>query len=251
MDSVAIVTPIWKPTLDDRERDFVSITQKTNPQINKIFCAPDGLNVTDYQKHFPEWQFEFFDPRHFQSVKNYSLWLTEPEFYERFTECEFICLCQTDAVLIKDISEIDMSNIDYLGAPWDPPIKVLRLGTRIYVSTAFDETRAPWPVRLLGRKVPVGNGGLSLRRVAALTSITTLLVSRFSTHTRSHVLEDAFLCSQGSRVGLRVADAPLAASVFQETTIINQESLPRVSGFHGLWRWNPKLAAQLVAEQLH
>lgn len=247
MDSVAIVTPIWKPTLDDRERDFVSITQKTSPQIDKIFCAPADLDVTDYRRQFPEWQFEFFDPHHFQSVKHYSLWLTEPEFYERFTGYEFICLCQTDAVLIKDITEIDMTNIDYLGAPWDPPIKVLRLGTRLYVSTAFDETPAPWPVRLFGRKVSVGNGGLSLRRVQALIDVANRISSAFPDQRREHILEDALFSAQGPRFGLRVASSDQANQVFWESTARKATQIPNAYGFHGLWRWNPNLAKELTA----
>lgn len=248
MDSVAIVTPIWKPTLDARERDFVAITQRTNPQIDKIFCAPTGLDVTDYQKHFPEWQCEFFDPRHFQSVKHYSVWLTEPDFYRRFERYEFICVCQADAVLVKDIASINVIDIDYLGAPWEPPVRVLRAGSRIYVSSPFDVHPAPLPVRMFGRKVQVGNGGLSVRRVSSLVHVTEQISTRFPLSIRESVQEDVLLCSQGLRYGLRVADVDASQLIFEETAVRSSAELPNAYGFHGLWRWNPSLAQKLVDE---
>ncbi|MDR0498179.1 MAG: FkbM family methyltransferase, partial [Holophagales bacterium] len=68
--------------------------------------------------------------------------------YEKFDAYEFILICQTDAIILRD--ELDYwceQEYDYIGSPWPPTMSI------------GEETVITDP------KYRVGNGGLSLRRI--------------------------------------------------------------------------------------
>lgn len=248
---MAIVTPIWRAALRPEEAAFVRITETTNPTVDRWFCAPDNLDLAYYEREFPSWRVKTFHPSAFDSVHAYSLWLTAPDFYEAFGDYEFVTICQTDAVLIKSLLELDMresdgSAIDYIGAPWDPPIKVLTIGRRLYVASDFDRREGLAITRLLGRRLDVGNGGLSTRRVGPMIDLTRHLTSRYSEVVRRHTLEDVLICAVGRKAHLVLASRERAEQVYQETQVAGRTMLPDVFGFHGIWRWNPHLAKQIT-----
>jgi len=137
--------------------------------------------------------------------------------------------------------------MDYLGSPWVPPLKVLTPGRRIYVASEQSGRQGLWLTRRFGRSLHVGNGGLSIRRVAAHISAAEWLTNNISERYRENTLEDVLLCAFASRNGLRIAPAEIAEQVFSETRAATFESVPDIYGFHGLWRWNPALAESLVA----
>jgi hypothetical protein len=247
MPGMAIVTPIWRQSLKPDEERFVRITERTNPAVDRWFCAPQSLDCAFYDAQFPSWRVSRFPDEVFASVHSYSYWLTGPEFYLAFSDYEFITICQTDAVLVKDVATLDMSGIDYVGAPWEPPVKVLMLGRRIYVASDFETREGLAITRLLGRVLPVGNGGLSTRRVESMIDLTRHISSTYARVIRQTTLEDVLICAVGRKRGLRIADANRAARTFQETQVANASSLPDVFGFHAIRRWNPTLAARLTA----
>lgn len=253
---MAIVTPIWRLVLKDDEAAFVRITERTNPTVDRWFAAPDDLDLTYYREHFPTWRVRHFPPHAFESVRSYSLWLTAPGFYESFAEYEFVTICQTDAVLVKSLDDLEMvdvdgSPLDYLGAPWDPPVKVLAAGGRVYVASDFDKREGLAVTRLFGRTLDVGNGGLTTRRTVAMIDLTRHLSAHYSEVVRQHTLEDVLICAVGRKRGLRIASRERAEQVYQETQVQGATVLPDIFGFHALSRWNPALILQLTSGQRH
>lgn len=244
---MAIVTPIWRPHLSADERAFLAWTQWSNSDIDLWFAVPEGLEVKTISHQFPRWSVRRFPSWAFESVRSYSLWLTQPEFYEAFDRYEFMTICQTDAVLVRPLSGQSFSDVDYVGAPWIPPVRALVLGRRVYVHSRFEDTMAFTPARWLGRRMAVGNGGLSARRVDTMVKVTRWASRRFSPAMRSQTLEDAFLCAVGPKRGLRIMSAVRAQEIFCETGAQGLDMLPDVVGFHGLRRWNPLLADRIVA----
>jgi hypothetical protein len=245
--SIAIATPLWRSTLSRDEIAFLAWTQQTNSSSDLWFVIPDDLDVSPIATRFPRWRFRRFPRAVFASVRTYSLWLTEPHFYEQFSDYEWITICQTDAVLVRSVDYAAFGDVDYVGSPWLPPLRALVLGRRVFVHSSLDESRGLTPARWWGRRLDVGNGGLSTRRVATLIDVTRWARAYYSEATRSHTLEDAFLCAVGPRRGLRVMPGPRAERIYCESGAQGRTTLPDVSGFHALRRWNSALADGLVS----
>mgnify|MGYP000515186375 CR=1 FL=1 len=245
-----LVMPVWREQLSATEWAYLQITDRSNREMPRAFLAPDGLDVTRYRTAFPQWEIRQFPREHFASIRTYSLWLTSPEFYRSFSDWEFITICQTDAVLIQSASDLlpTMTNYDLLGAQWMPPVRALVLGSKVSVASAYNGPRDPLFARLFGRRIRVGNGGLTARRTDALISVAERLVSRFPLVVREHINEDVLICSQGPKWGLRIAPPAVASNFLQETEVVSAVEIPAVVGFHALERWNPGLSRRLIAK---
>lgn len=242
--------PVWREQLSATEWAFLRATDRSNHEVSRIFLAPEGLDVSRYQTAFPDWEIRFFPPGHFASTRTYNLWLTSPDFYRSFTDFEFITICQTDAVLIRSAQELlpTMANYDLIGPPWSPPVRVLILGKRVSVASKFDGQTGPLLTRMWGRRLRVGNGGLTMRRTDVLVSITEKLMREFPNGVREHINEDVLICSVGPRWGLRIVPSAITSTLLQETEVVQAQRIPRVVGFHALERWNPELCRQLILE---
>ena len=240
------VTPVWEVVPSPVAQKFVKKTIEQTSDLPHIFMGPDSLDTTWYRNNFPESRFLRFSDRYFESSQTYSRLLTDPQFYATFGEHEFITICQTDAVLIDNPGLVDMAGLDYLGAPWDPPLRFLKIGKRIYVTSDFRQNTESRLIRVLGAKVRVGNGGLSIRRTSAHIRVCEQLQTVVSSRYLATINEDAALCSIGQQLGLSIATQQFAESVFMESQVRNLCHLPEVTGFHAIERWNPKLAAEIL-----
>ena len=54
----------------------------------------------------------------------YNRFLLKKDLYGAFKSFSFLTICQPDAVLIKDISKINLRSLDYIGAPWKKSYKL-------------------------------------------------------------------------------------------------------------------------------
>ena len=243
---MAVVTPIWKPSLSDIETRSLRRSVSASHQADHWLLAPTGLELTWYKRQYPDSRILELDGSHFTSVHSYSRLMTTPYFYRLFQDYEFITICQTDAILIKDPSDIETHEIDYIGAPWSPPLKCISVGKRLYVSSSFGEANESRLVNWFGRPLHVGNGGLSLRRIDSLIMTTEAIQANVNQRARENVLEDALICSIGPKHGLRIASRRYAETIFIETKASGMSDNPDAFGFHGLERWNPALIELLL-----
>lgn len=239
-----IITPLWRPMLDETEARFLGVTDRTNQSTPRAFVAPDGMDMTWYARHFPNWEVRLVAAHHLSSVTAYSAWMASPSPYRLFSDTSMMVICQTDAVLVRSVLDLQMESFDFLGAPWSPPVRVLRVGHRMAV---FSPTGGgPLQARLFGQRLWVGNGGLSIRRTAAFEEVATRLAERFPEHLRTRVHEDLYFAVLGPTVGLTVADRVVAGSIFCESSARGMDSPGGLWGFHALQVWNPSLANRIV-----
>jgi len=241
-----MLTPIWRPSLGDTELRSLSISARTNEAVDKIFIAPEGLPLDFYRERFPTWQFHLFDAQHFESVRAYSYWMTQPELYRTFAHYDYMVMSQLDSILLRDVRELPLADWDYLGATWEPAVRILKLGQRALVATSAPRSEGPWWVKLMGRKVAVGNGGLSVRRVSAMIECSEVLINKYRDSLRTGLLEDLYFSALGPSVGLRVADKNLAGSVFAEAVAVGLNDPGEFFGFHGLEHTNPELLDTII-----
>lgn len=141
---VVITIPIY--------RDFLSVTEKVSlMQLKRIlgnypcvFVAPESL-VFDYEGLEDGITVERFPDHYFTSITSYSQLLLTEKYYARFAAYEYLLIYQLDAFVFSDrLQEFGELGYDYIGAPIAP-------------------SNPCW--HAIGARV--GNGGLSLRKIAA------------------------------------------------------------------------------------
>lgn len=94
-----------------------------------------------------------FDDKYFKNPASYSQLLISNDFYNKFSDYEYMLIYQTDCYLFRDeIEEWCNKGYDYIGAPIITQVK-------------------DWSLSLSG--IPqVGNGGFSLRKISTFKDLT-------------------------------------------------------------------------------
>lgn len=145
---VVVVVPRFRLELRREEETSLGRLDDVLGRYERVFVAPQGIAL-ELEESRPAYRVEAFEDRFFDSIASYSRLLLDPRFYRRFEGHEFLLIYQLDCLVIEDRLEdfLDL-DVDYVGAPW------LKERQR--------------PQRGFSR---VGNGGLSLRRVAAALAV--------------------------------------------------------------------------------
>jgi hypothetical protein len=245
--SMAVGMPLWKPTLSVTENAFLTITDRSTADLERFWLVPEDLDVSVLAAQFPDWQVKRFPRECFQDVRRYSWWMTSQQPYRAFEDFEFMTICQTDAVLLKSPSSIDVANIDYIGAIWDPPLKALTLASRVYIASRDEGRHHGWFLaRIVGHRKWVGNGGLSTRRIEAFLRASERLSQPRYANARRNVHEDALYAALAPRLSLRFASRRHCDAIYRERTIQGDASLPDIYGLHALEKWNIELCREVV-----
>ena len=145
MIKVAVVIPIYKEELDDLEKISLAQVRKVLKNYPIIFIAPEGKKFSYLE---PNESLIRFPAQYFQGIETYSRLLLQPFFYEPFKIFEYMLIYQLDAFVFYDaLRDFCEFGYDYIGAAWP------------YYA---------WNGKKLEGKTPrVGNGGFSLRKIAA------------------------------------------------------------------------------------
>lgn len=149
--NVAIVVPVYKKFqfLEKSElKLFEQIkTVLTNRQI--LFILPKSLEKNWIQNS--GFKIISFKDSYFKDKLSYSKLLCRKQFYESFSDFDYIQIIQTDCWIFEDkLDYFTNLGLDYIGAPW--------------MVGGFDG----YPEEKLWK---TGNGGFSLRRVSTFISI--------------------------------------------------------------------------------
>jgi hypothetical protein len=133
---VCIIVPIYKPTFTDLET--ISFNR-----IIKVFCnrkiflicpkAIENFN-SELAKNIDNISVSTFNDKCFDGFKNYNKLLMSYDFYNRFSEYNFILICQLDVFVIKDELKYWLTQrIDNIGAPifegFTSPTSVIKKGS--------------------------------------------------------------------------------------------------------------------------
>jgi hypothetical protein len=229
---VAVLIPIYKPTLLPLEEFSVTHSLSLIKERECVFVAPDGLDVSYYQKHYPRSRFELFAPENFTSVESYSRLLLSPDFYNRFLDYEFILILQPDAILFRDDLDFWMDQgYDYIGAPWPEGIEI---------TLWRDDFQGDRRQRI---RTHVGNGGLSLRRVRSCLELINEFPETYAAFVRSGTNEDAYFSLLATQSACFRIPEPIVASRFSMELAPdryfadNGQCMPM--GAHGWWSVQP------------
>lgn len=225
-----LVTPVWRADLTPEEVDRLALTtaavgttvQRATQRL--VLAHPNDLDTSRISRRFPEWEPRAFDPEHFASVPAYSRWLLSPDFYAAF-DTDFVGICQLDAVLLAPLPDW-VWEVDYTGAPWDPPWRLIVANGRMRLIRVAG--------RQIGRKITVGNGGLSFRRRPTFERASHRLPGIAPPLVLEESNEDAVWSYYAKELGLRLATADQAASAFLDLREDRDLDPQRLVGIHGV-----------------
>ena len=143
---VMIVVPVYKEQINDYEMISLRQLRRVLGHYPICFVAPNSL-ILDYDGLEAGIRREVWNPEYFTSMEAYSRLLMSREFYDRFSNYEYIFIYQLDGFVFSDkLREFCQIGYDYIGSPIP---------------------RSLWP----GMPQCVGNGGVSLRRVQSMLKL--------------------------------------------------------------------------------
>jgi len=232
-----ILIPTHKRVLDHRERLRLEITMANNKSIN--FILPQSI-VREFRKqNFGNVNFVGFSDSYFRSVKTYNAMLLNEDFWKVFSEFEQVVICQTDAILIKNLSELGTSSYDYIGARWGSR-RCRLINGRITINSK-KHYLLPY------RRLEIGNGGLSVRRVKTCISIIRAITKMHqgeelrSGFNPEDIVFGYFL----KKFRFALPSPRVVKTIFMEDDALGLEEIPDVYGFHDLQSKNLELESKI------
>jgi hypothetical protein len=139
---VAVVVPLYRDRLTPSEELSLRSLRRHLSQHPLILVVPEGSAAS-----LPGFTTQTFPERYFRARHKYSQLLVSTAFYQQFQRYEYLLIYQLDCLVFGDELEAWCARgFDYVGAPW---VRAAQGGYEF---------------------AGVGNGGFSLRRVAACLS---------------------------------------------------------------------------------
>lgn len=185
MTSICTLVPAYRDRLEPLEVvSFLRLKQLLNDNV--FLVVPEGLNVSEYKKLWEDLSVIELSVHHFTSINSYNRMMLSCDFYEKFAiDYEWILIHQLDAFLFHaDVESFTHLPYDYFGAPWVE-------GQYLLPSTSNSVL-----ARFFGKRCHVGNGGLSLRKLAPTIHILKELRREAKT---CRINEDGFFAYWGAR----------------------------------------------------
>ncbi len=150
---VAIVTPLYRFPLQDDEEVSMRHLREYLGGFDRFLIGPKSLlSSSAVAKAYSDFVLRPFSKKYFESVQGYSRLLVTEEFYRAFADYEYVLIYQLDCLVFSsELEKWCRAGWDYIGAP-------------LFKDCRDDPTAGPWVV---------GNGGLSLRKVASALDVLT------------------------------------------------------------------------------
>ena len=231
-NTVAIVVPVYKSSMSWNEQISWERCKEVFKEKDIILVYPKGLDISAYGSNVGK--SISISAHYFKSVHTYSRLMCLPFFYKYFLDYNYILLYQLDTFIFENnLDEWCAGTIDYVGAPWINASWINKLKSKI----SFID-------KLI---YPVGNGGLSLRKVSkfyysSIFLYPIILIWKRKWH------EDFFWAFIGKRLipGFRIPEIKTALKFsFEEYPEklfeMNENKLP--FGCHAWEKFNPQFWA--------
>ena len=170
---VKVVIPFYRSAVSDLEMRSLMQACEVLHSYPLVAVKPVSLDLSEIQAMFPQLSVTSFDDDYFRGISGYNRLMLAPEFYERFLDCRYILIHQLDAFVFRDeLTEWCNKGYDYIGAPWlqKPVYRLPVVSTVMSLIHRYRKAEGKPSKQDLYDKV--GNGGLSLRKVACHYRVT-------------------------------------------------------------------------------
>lgn len=244
-----VLVPIYKPRPDALELVSMDVSLAALKGRRIIFIGPAHMDIGAYAARYDGIEYMGFDASHFASIPGYNRLLLQPAFYEMFAPHEFMLILQTDAVVLKD--ELDhwcRQPFDYVGAPWPLPYELF-VNLDRFAGAHGRHVRAT-----------VGNGGLSLRRLAKCAALLREFPQAIDFFLRSGSSEDLYFSVFGQLSVDFALPNEITASKFalemQPSYYYEVNGRQAPMGGHAWWKhepgfWTQRLPPTVALPALH
>lgn len=170
-----VLIPVYKEKPSDDEALSIKQTYKVLGNTHDVmFMSPEGLDCSAYDKLIGQAvSVAYFDKKYFTGIAGYNEIMLSQSFYSRFSEYEYMLICQPDAWVFSD--QLDYwcnKNFDYIGAPWFEKHFTHEQGCKLWCS---------------------GNGGFSLRKISKMIEVTSDKAKE-SVRNYANLYEDGYFC---------------------------------------------------------
>lgn len=206
---VKVVVPVYTTALNEYEKISLDRLYSVLGRYPIVVVKPRSLDISELQSRYPKLSEESFDDGYFRSVGDYNRLMLSAGFYERFSDCRYILICQLDAYVFRDeLAGWCEAGYDYIGAPWlvRPVYRFPLLRLTSFIKKQYCSLLNKPNGQVTNFKV--GNGGFSLRRVEShLKAVRALgpVIERYLS-VRHHVFnEDVFFAVEVNRQGMGFA----------------------------------------------
>lgn len=198
MYQVKVIIPIYRLNLSPMEQASILQTLQVLREHPILILHPENLNIPDNM--FPPYVAKLAVSEDWLGTRNgiagYNSMMMSHEFYQLFSDTEYILICHTDAWIFRDeLTHWCKQNYDCIAAPWiERPIYRLPI-IKQYMKwlKAHKEQNGKFCRQTLYGKV--GNGGLSLRRVEAFKEACITYrkeIETYNSHREHCFNEDVF-----------------------------------------------------------
>ncbi len=170
MTPVKVIIPLYKEQLPLAEKAALDNNIKALSAHPIVFIKPEGTDVSGITGAYPEAcvmevTTEWLGTK--KGIAGYNEMMMSADFYGMFTETEYLLICHTDAWIFRDeLKEWTNKGYDIVAAPWPTRPRYKRFPIKQLIS--LNSKIHPGRISRYERCGKVGNGGLSLRRTAAL-----------------------------------------------------------------------------------
>lgn len=260
---LSIVVPIHRSALHPREAISLDSAFRVLRGYHLVLLKPEGLDTSEVERRYRFGGVETFERDYFRSIQDYNRLLLSTGFYQRFLGSRFMLICQPDVFVFRDdLARWVERGYDYVGAPWvsGNPVGHYLHWVKMRLSQAVLGVQDK--VYRFETRNRVGNGGFSLRSVAAHHRLSIEMKEAVEHYLRKqgshHFNEDIFWSIEPSKRGFPHS-TPSLQEALSFSFDINPERLFRMAGrrlpmaAHGWYKpdrlrfWEPHVQAALAA----
>lgn len=167
---VKVVIPIYTESLKGYDEYSLINNVKILSRYPIAILAPEGLNISAITCLIPPCEEIRVSPNWLgtKGIAGYNDMMLSRSFYELFSDCEYILICQTDAWIFQDeLEQWCKEGYDYVGAPWPKRNIYNNPLIKSYLKLRNKYFRRDNLIIRQDYFNKIGNGGLSLRRIEA------------------------------------------------------------------------------------
>ncbi|RRB06345.1 DUF5672 family protein [Larkinella rosea] len=189
-----VVIPVYQSSLTRYEQIALDQCLRILGKHPIILIKPHSLDVSFLTQPHPQLQVREFADSYFLNVQTYNRLMLSEEFYQAFTDFEFILIHQLDAFVFKDeLVDWCRSGYEYIGAPWlrdrdfsgwkDEAVFTVKKKIAIWFDLKKEDGITPREITSLNG---VGNGGFSLRKVSSLLRWIRFFKKKIANYEKIH-----------------------------------------------------------------
>ncbi len=185
-----IAIPVYKTYLNDYEiASMIQLLNTVGNEYDICLVCPDGLYI-NYYNNICNYTFNYLkcNSEYFKSTYTYSKLLENYNFYEAFSQYEYMMIYQNDGwIFYNNIEYFTQLNYDYIGSPWSE----IEFGP-------LSES--------------VGNGGVSFRKISKFIDICRNITLK-DVRNKYAKWEDLFFCKYIAQKDKTFKIAPVSIAV--------------------------------------